>query len=356
MTIYVITLLINISMGGLLFLGAKKTKRKEYIYLVFTFIQLSLLGGLRGLSVGKDTSAYHDIFYTVNGADTFKELFSIREEIGYVLLNKIIGLAGFGPQMVILVTSVIIAGGFLFFIKRNSNNILLSVILLICFMFFFTSFNVIRQYMATVIFINAYQFVKNRKVLPFMFLCLIAALFHKTVLLFLPLYFITFIKWDLIKVFSLLFILSIIAIFSSTLIDLSIKIFSQYTGYVGSLYFAPTSGMMMPIVFFSIFVFITFILLRFNPYKDKDFVLWYVICCMVVFLTVIAMTGASIANRLAWYLSPFFILLIPKALNYLPISAKTIMTITIFSVGTAYFLYCLSINWQSIMPYVPFWR
>lgn len=353
MITYIILYVTNVIFGIIIIPNYNKGK---IIYLYFTLIQLTLLGGLRGITVGTDTAAYHDIFYKVQETSTLKGLWNIREEIGYVLINKLIAIMGGGPQVVMLVTSAFVAGGFLLFITYNSDDVFLSVLLLLSLMFFFTSLNGIRQYMATVVLLNAYLFLKRKKLLPYLFLCVIAISFHKTALLFVPFYLVNLIKWNQKRVFIFFIIVAILTAFSTQLIDLVVKVLPQYKHYLDTRYFQPTNGVMMPIVFFTIFAFVAFIFFVAKPYEDKDFSNWIIFFSFLLFLTVVGVTSSSIANRLGWYLSPYLIVLIPKALKYLPTTAKTISTFGIGLMGFAYFVYCLSIEWQEVVPYVFYWN
>lgn len=353
MTIYIILYITNI-IAGIVFIPY--FKKGKTLYMLFTFLQLALLGGFRGITVGTDTAAYHDIFYKVQETNTLKGLWEIREEFGYVLLNKLVAILGGGPQLVMFVTSAFIAGGFLIFITHNSDDIFFSVLLLLSLMLYFTSFNGIRQYMATVVLLNAYIFLKRKKLLPYLILCVLAISFHKTALLFVPFYFINLVKWNQRRVIILLITIFVLTAFSSLLIDLVVKILPQYRHYLDTRYFQATNGIMMPVVFFSIFAFVAFIFFVAKPYKDKDFVNMFIFFGFLLFLTVVGVTSSSIANRLGWYLSPYLIVLIPKSLKYLPATAKTISTLGIGVMGFAYFIYCLSIEWNRVVPYIFYWN
>ncbi len=356
MAAYVVTLLLNIFFGMVVFSKNNQAKAKK-TYFLLTFIQLTLLGGLRGITVGTDTAAYFDIFYKVANTSSFKELTNLREETGFVLINKIVSLIGLGPQMVLIITSAFMAYGFLLFIYKNSSNMFLSTILLFLLMIYFTSFNVIRQYMATVLVINGYSFIKQRKVVPYVILIALACLFHKTAILFLPLYFTRHLNWNKMGFGIYIVGLVLIAVFFNEILLLVTKLLPSYKSYLTSKYFTPSGGIMAPVVTYTIFLFVSAIfILAHNQKRDKDFIMLYFLTSLLVFFTVLGQLYAEIMNRLAWYISPFLLLVLPKALNCIAKKPRAVITYCIIAVGMVYYIYCLSINWQGIMPYVPYWR
>lgn len=353
MLIYILFFILNI-LAGALFIPSWRNGKK--IYLWFTFIEMALLGGLRGISVGTDTVAYHDIFYKIEYVNTLSGLLNLREEFGYVIINKVVALLGGGPQLVIFICSAFIAGGFILFIAKHSDNVFFSCFLLITLMLYFTSFNVIRQYMATVVIINGFTFLKNKQIFRYVLICLLAGLFHSTAILWVFLGFVPLVKWNASKIIWLMVAMFLVVVFARQIIDLIVKIFPQYASYLESKYFQPSKGIMMPVVYCAIFFVVTFILAIARPYDKQDLIYIYVISALTLMLTLVGLTTASIADRLAWYVSPFLVLLIPKATAYLPKSGETVMQLAIGTAGIAYFIYCLIINWQGIMPYVFYWN
>jgi transmembrane protein EpsG len=110
------------------------------------------------------------------------------------------------------------------------------------------SMNIIRQFLAMSLLIYAYKHINSNSVIKFIISILIASLFHRTALLFLPLY---FIPWKLIhinRIFWLtLFLTSLLVSQANTFLNISydmiyilseyIPFFDIYIHYLYSRYF-----------------------------------------------------------------------------------------------------------------------
>lgn len=80
---------------------------------------------------------------------------------------------------------------------------------------YFMWMNGIRQIIAMSIFIFSIQYIKEKKIINYMLLVLLAFLFHKSALLLIPLYFVFYNNRDLFRSISLQFILIFIALYLS---------------------------------------------------------------------------------------------------------------------------------------------
>lgn len=78
----------------------------------------------------------------------------------------------------------------LFFFKKRLDNIPLSFVIFLTFGGYVMSTNLMRNSIAILIFVNALTYLEQRKLLPYIGLCILAATFHVSALLYLPLYFI----------------------------------------------------------------------------------------------------------------------------------------------------------------------
>ena len=352
MTIYILALFINL-LAGVALVSRFKNGKKTYLW--FTFVELTLLGGLRSINVGTDTSAYHDIFNSIAKIDTLQGLFDRREELGYVLLNKLLSALGGDAQMLIFVCSMFIAGGFILFIAKISDHVIFSVFLLFTLMMYLSSFNIVRQFMATVIILNGFSYLKEKKLVKYGLVCVVAWLFHSTSIIWIVLGIVPLIKWNANKTALYLGILLFAVVMAPVIIKLIILILPQYSGYLSTGYFQP-SGEEMPIVVNgAIIAFLTFVIAIARPYQDKTLIYTYVISVLAGCLTLIAATTASMANRFSYYVIPFMYISIPRATAYLPKTGQTWMQILIGIAGCAYYIYCLYLGWAECVPYEFFW-
>ena len=352
MIIYIVALVLNILIG-VFFVSYFKNGKK--IYLWFTFVELAILGGLRSVNVGTDTVHYHEIFNQISRINTFQGLFDRREEIGFVLLNKLISAMGGDAQMLIFVCSMFIAGGFILFIAKNSDHVIFSVFLLFTLMMYLSSFNIVRQFMATVIILNGFSYLKEKKLVKYGLVCVFAWLFHSTSIIWIVLGIVPLIKWNANKIALYLGMLLFAVVMAPLIIKLIILILPQYSGYLSTGYFQPTGEEMPVVVNGAIIAFLTFIVAIARPYQDKSLIYTYVISLFAGCLVLIGATTASMANRLSYYIIPFMYIAIPRAVSYLPKTGQTWMQILIGIAGCAYYIYCLYLGWAECVPYEFFW-
>lgn len=137
---------------------------------------------LRDVSIGKVLSA---VTYASPGSNWFFDF-----EPGYRLYNKILSYIFGSAQIITIANSCLIMGLLYILIRKSSKNYYLSIWLYVTLGIFQTDMNVARNAIAIFICYLAINRIKEKKVLKYMSLIILASLFHKTALVFIPLYFI----------------------------------------------------------------------------------------------------------------------------------------------------------------------
>lgn len=110
-------------------------------------------------------------------------------EIGYYYLNLFLYRFMHNPQSIFLVSSFVITFLYLKSIIKYCDNICIAVLSFIGLGYYFHSMNLIRQFMAIAIAFTALEYLESKQFLKYLTYILIAALFHKSVLIWLPVYF-----------------------------------------------------------------------------------------------------------------------------------------------------------------------
>ena len=146
-----------------------------------------------------------DFFYATQGANSLKELMDFRFEIGYVLLVKAISLLTNNPNYMFVIISFITLFGICVFVYKYSSIKWMSILLFISLGFYYTSFNMIRQFIAIAIVMLSYKYLIEKNFLKFFMIVLCASLFHMSALIFIPFYFISRCNFNIIKTFSCTF-------------------------------------------------------------------------------------------------------------------------------------------------------
>lgn len=309
MNIYIYIILFIISLSFILNIIIPIKNRRE-VFLFLTFIVLFIVSAFR-VEVGIDFINYSGTFRLANQTNSLSELYSLSStstvEMGYLLLNKLVGLFTNERQWIFVVTSFIIISLIYKGIKENSKIIWLSV-----FLFsigpYVASFNIVRQYIAVSIFFYAYKYIESREFNKFLLCIILASFFHVSALLMLPLYYFLNIKLDYKK----LIIISFSGIIVSFFINDIIRFIQQFFyGYYSNTSYGMTSGNINNVIT-ATFYFACAYIFKNNMIKENDKNVSLINMSFVNLLLALMSMNTWIITRFMPYTSIFNILLIPE--------------------------------------------
>lgn len=319
-----------------------KFKNKDIIFLNVAFIEMLLFLGFRDTTIGIDLQNYIPYFNIINGLN-LDNLFYLPLERGYVILNKLVGLVG-GENVFLFVVAFISLLGVYYSIKKYSKNYMLSVFIYITFQFYIFIFSGLRQGIAFSIVWLSLKYVKERKLVKFILIVLLASMFHKTALIFLPVYFIAN------KRITLKYVLLFLVVFISMLI-LKVQLVTFVTSFLYSTYAVSNTsgGYSLLVLLFAVFVF--FILIRnkkIENFRDND--IWFNMLIVAILIQTLASTQGNIA-RLTMYYSFSVVLLIPNVLDSLKDKKQKIFIEAIVYISLFIFYFISIQNEANYMPY-----
>lgn len=183
MGIYIF-MIITVFLLGLLAKYNTKNKILSNIFGLSAFMILFVISGAR-YGVGTDYWTYRNTF--IQSAST--NLIESRD-FGYLLLNKIIFQISENPRIIFWVTSFIINGLIVYTLVKKSKAFELSIYLYITTFMYFSTFNTIRQWMATAILFAGIKYFLDRNFLKYSLVILLASTIHQTALIMFLFYFI----------------------------------------------------------------------------------------------------------------------------------------------------------------------
>ncbi len=300
---------------------ASVIRELDFLLSLILIIILIFVSGLR-YQVGTDFNTYvHFINLIKDGYDTYMEP-------GFELLIKLLAGAGFENQAVFLFSSVITLVFFFLFIIKHSNQYTLSVVIFFLFpIFYLASFNGVRQFIAISIFLYAIRFVIRKQMMLYILFISIGSLFHKTILLMLPIYFILDREISLKNVFAISFFYICIVSFLPFIgraLGFPEKYFTDALATDGNNY----KALVYPLIFISYFIFK-------EKYKNK-FNDANITCNMLLIGSLISITPlisslpAAPTIRMSSYFTPIVIIFLAN------------LTL-VFRTGLVRVLYCFSI-------------
>lgn len=220
-------------------LGVKSPLRRRNLYpfnlgLLISFLVLLCLLGFRD-NLGRDWNNYVQL-----NSDILHREFSFgdTQEFGYICLVKFLDLFNCDFSAFIFITSFLIL--FLFFISYRRFYFLLPFGIFV----FFTdwgypvSINTIRQSIALMCVLNAALYINNHEYfssIKFLSFCIFGSLFHYSIIVFLPFYFLGRIKLKLRYLIILCLFVSLISFFIFLpLYDNILGGINIYEGYVSN--------------------------------------------------------------------------------------------------------------------------
>lgn len=180
---------------ALYFCRGEQTKLKRALFVGLCFFQCLMIATIR-YNIGTDYYMY-SVGFDKMAESGFSDMKYEDWEIGYILLNKIVGLFTKNGGVFFFVAAALSLSGTFYMIWRYSKNPFMSVFLFLNTYLFYLDLNYVRQGIAMSIMCFAYGFLQDRKLWKFLLLCVLAATFHLPVIYLIPVYFITFVKLNL---------------------------------------------------------------------------------------------------------------------------------------------------------------
>ncbi len=299
-------------------------------FLIGMAVIMTLFYGLRRYDVGSDTISYINMF-TQDGQVSIDDLWDYmwkKKSPVFVLCEWLFYRALPYPQLWLIATSAFFFFVFSKFVAENSDDPFFSYFL------FFTIFGTfqmtgVRQSCAMAVFMLAYRYVKERKLIKYLLMIGLAYLVHKSAIVLLPIYFLRWRRVRLIDIPLLILVLFYIYSNRSALFDY-IKGFTSYAYFEELKQGEPINFSLMIYASTLFSSFLCYHLYR-NIKKSKaanrasnETILMEMRMPMYalytnamylasVFMPLVAVNGA--VRRIVMYFSLFIIFIIPKGLR-----------------------------------------
>lgn len=321
---------------------------KKFLFAAFSCI--ILLTAVRSVDVGPDTKQYVDHFNrTCDGVYyALDEQFEWGYRLLTLALSKITRNAQVLLALVALITNIPVAR----FIYKYSRNKLLSVILYITIGSFTFQLTGLRQSIAMAVCVIAIDFALSRKPIPFVALIVLAALFHRSALMFLPVYFIGSPKLN--RKSLLLVALSLVGVFYADVLFEKLSILLSYEEYVGTTGVNNSGGWtLMAIMLIALVLYL--VAWKIDPIEEEkeNKERFFFILVLIALSLYLARYQVRVAERVSLYYRMALIVLLPNSLLRLKNEKLSlILNIVCGVLAIALFFYWLL---GSFYIYSPFW-
>lgn len=355
MLVYIITIIISVFFVSLSqsikksSLQPRKTRAIYYILCFLSFLVPFLVAAFRDYNIGTDTAGtYKTMYYLVLYGGG-----SIRDT-GYFLINKLSIYLFNSYTGVLFITSLLMYACYYKGIFNQSKYPAISTYLFFATNVYFVSMNMIRQSIATSLFILSIPFIKERKIIKFSILNIIAISIHSTSIIYIITYFL-FNKKLKIKVVAIVSGICVVfgQVLSKTLINIlcNFSYFEKYFAwYLNSKFNTGELNLFSMLISLCILVFLIFINKKAKDDKDYNILLW------LTFLSLICLTLSPfipLMQRTSWLFSfPIFIYL-PKMFDFVEDEKmKLLIKIGVIGGYTCYMIATIFIlGYNEVVPY-----
>lgn len=345
MNIYLFLMISSLYLYVIKSVNISKTFEKISAFIIF--LELYIISAIR-FHVGTDYGVYLDFYRKID-----KLTYDPKGmEIGYFYLNKIVKAILGGEYAIFAITSLIIVGLVYLTVKKFSVDPVLSLIIYMC-MSYLISFNIIRQSITISIVFFSIRYIdsKFKWIIPL----LIGSLFHKTILLVIPLFFLAKLNLKRIHYIIIFFIgIFLFLTYGRTLVFIT-NFIEGFNHYIGSNFVSEGANPIRTLITFTI---LGFFLLDYNEImKNKKMKFAFTMFLFGAIFSLFMLRGKIFA-RVVDYFDIFQILLIPYVLNSIKklniFGLKkyvTLITIFILIANFYYFYYSVKTNQSNVIPY-----
>ena len=251
--LFYLILLFILTLLGYLLCNKTEFKYRNGLFVAIAFGVLCFLSCIR-YDVGMDymQGGYTQMWYNVQNTP-ISDFMSLDDEFGYTLFMYMFKFLGKNYQMVYVITSVLIAVLSGLFIYKYAKDKVWAFFLYYGLGMFYCSTNLLRQTISCLIFVFAIECAKKKKLIPYLLITLLAASFHKSALVMLPVYFLLQINLTNV-VLAVYSVLSVGVFFASPYI---VKFVSKfwYGSYLNSYHIQDGNSyfyLIVPLIFFII--------------------------------------------------------------------------------------------------------
>ncbi|MBE9600313.1 EpsG family protein [Pedobacter sp. MC2016-24] len=307
------------------------SNRKQYIFIISAI--LILQSGLRNVAVGTDTYAYFDMFETVKTTPWDEVILEfvlhytigVGKDPGFMVFEKIVQIFISDYQGFLFLIAMMFFPVLGNFIYKNTTTLKSAILAYVIYAVLFYSFFSItghRQTIATAATLIGFEWIKQRKLIRYVILILVASTIHQSCLIFLPFYFIARIKRPDIILWPLTLFFPLLLLLSSKISLLFIGLSQSYEEYGHMEEFKPVTLTVMLLIVSLLALFRYTKVVEILPVAKMQYA---AMVMAVFFLSLVFEIHAFL--RIVQYFSVFIMVLVPLSIQSLTIFSKQIQNI-----------------------------
>lgn len=326
------------------------TSKKQYLF--FCCAVLFLVIGLRHYDMGSvDSRNYYNNWILVRDSD-FSQIKALTElsamEDGYIYTVAVLSRIFRHPQFVFVLSGLLFSSAIGTFVYKNSDNVIISMLLFICLGLYTFMLQGLRQGIAISICLFSIEFVKKRKLIPFLLLLALAYCYHRSSIVFGLTYFLYGYELTTKTKIKYLCIAAVLLLLAPFLQGTANELFDrEYENEASS------SSALVAILTYFIILFASYLFLSYrNADKNISFFVGFTMIGTAFYL--MRYTQTQIFDRVSFYFLAGQIILLPAIIRRFDVFSRKILNVLIVCLAVALFLYRVRASYAS--AYFFFWQ
>ena len=336
---------------GQLHITKRYTRRQglNTLSLLAIFTILFLLAALR-LEVGNDYGTYVDTIHEI-----YVGGYVVTEPLFNAVVKVLCELSGGENYLLIFaVFAFVTIWIFLKVLYEQTDDFPLAFFLFMTLGIYFRTFNTVRYYFVLAITLYSFRYIFRKEYGKFIMLIVLAAFFHKSVLVVIPIYLIANMIWKKWHVAVLTVGAACMVLFQDLIMKIALEL---YPSYKDTIYLETESGLggnLMSIVRCAAVLILALICYK-DAWKEEKENRFYFKLNFLAILLYLCGSFLPLVGRICYYLMTSHILLIPAILGSIKNEKKRkIFTALVMIAGIMYFLLFLKTANQPgvrVLPY-----
>lgn len=288
----------------------KRINRTKQISMgVFSLFPFWLISCLR-YNVGTDYATYTGFYAESipNGLYKSDYLFSLIVNISMKVFHN--------NYLIIIILATIFIWMMSECIYKYSENIYFSIILFFLTGTFSLSLNIMKQMVATAIWLNSLSYIKQKKIVPFLVMIFLAVGFHKIAILYAFTYILYYKQIPIKKSFPIILItLYLFSYYIRSILIIITRHFNFYYGYFYNIHDRRTGSLVLLITNICILILLMTQTTRQNLSSKKVSSIFYYNIQLICVIITVLMEIIPNADRIVYLFLPLQILSVPSAIK-----------------------------------------
>lgn len=349
-------------------LAKRQGRDAQRVALGMSCVFLGFFMAVRAQSVGVDTKYYACIYQQFPDI-LWKDLLKARLyptprrtwmldlEPGYRLMNKLLSIYLRSPQWITAANSVLIMALLYLWLRKESPDKMLSIWLYVTLGIYQTQMNVARNAIAILLGYTAFHWIREQKMGPYLLQILLAASFHKSALVFLPLYWLMQKRWNYQKMSACIVLGGVLGVIypllGSRLANMLPYVLAKYLRKSNS----KLESIMVGVIYALLFVFVLYKMTkeeRAELEAEEPQGLFMITAALSLYGLNLGLASAA---RMAALFGPYLIVLLPRMLEHIACERRraAVTQWVAAAAGAQYAARLLVNNIGGTMPYQFFW-